>query len=142
MPEVSDEIRELVDRRMRQSDEIQERVAAAIDSLPLEALRDLARLYVNEVGYLGEHFPHEREDVAPFACSGETYHYCSFTAQHDPGCPAVGGDGILAGRFERAKPCAPECGETAPRPWCSNAGFDCPTCEMVDGVLGLLEAHT
>lgn len=132
--------RETVDRQMRQSDELQARVAAAIDALPLEALRELARLYNDEVGYLGQHLPNERESVAPYACSGKTYHYCSFSSRHDPGCPAVGGDGTLSNRFKNATPCAPDCGETDAEPWCQNHGFDCPTCEMVDRLLGLLEA--
>lgn len=140
-PHVSDSVREARERRWRQSDELQERVAAVIDTLPVEALRELARLYNDEVGYLGEHLPNERESVAPFACSGKTYHYCSFSTQHDPGCPAAGGDGKLAGRFQHARPCAPDCRETDAQPWCHCSGLDCGTCEMVDRLLGLLEAH-
>lgn len=136
---ISASVREACERRWRHSEEIQDRIAAAIDNLPVEQLRELARLYVGEVGYLGEHFPEEREDVAPFACSGKTYHYCSFSAVHDPGCPAVGGDGNLT-RPKNATPCAPDCGETDARPWCQFAGFDCETCAMVDRLLGILEA--
>lgn len=139
--EISDSVRETIARRDRAGDDLDKRVVAALDVLPIEELRVLARLYVDECGYLGEHTPGERESVAPFACSGETYHYCSFSTEHDPGCPAVGGDGKLSDRFQHSKPCAPDCGETDAEPWCSCSGFECPTCEMVDRLLGLLEAH-
>jgi hypothetical protein len=85
--------------------------------------------------------PSERTDVAPFACSGDTYHYCSFTSLHDPGCRAVGGSGELTNGYEQARSCEPDCGETEAQPWCNSSGFDCRTCEMVDKLLGLLDAN-
>lgn len=130
-----------VERWMNQSDEINDRVLAALDVLPLDAVREIAKLYVDITGYLGEHMPQEREDVAPFACSGKTYHYCSFTTEHDPGCPAAGGDGKLRGPHkDGGRPCAADCGETDAKPWCHCSGFDCPDCEMVDNLLGILAA--
>lgn len=135
------EVRATVARRMRASEDISARVLGALDALPLDDLRALARLYVDETGYLGEHLPGERENVAPFACSGETYHFCSFSTQHDPGCLAAGGDGKMTGRFENARSCAADCGEVDAEPWCHCSGFDCATCEMVDKLLGLLEAN-
>lgn len=127
---------EHVERWMRQSGEISDRVVAAIDVLPADKVREIAKLYAENVGYLGDHFPTEREGIAPFACSGNTYHYCSFMAVHDPGCPAVGGDGSLA--RDGGRPCTPECGETDERPWCHVNGFDCPDCEFVDKLLAIL----
>lgn len=138
---IREEVGKKIARRQRQGDDLQARIIAATEKLPVQALRDIIGLYNDEVGYLGEHFPRERENVSPFACSNETYHYCSFSTQHDPGCPAVGGDGTLTDRFEHSKPCAPDCGEIAAEPWCHCAGFDCATCEMVDKLLGLLEAN-
>lgn len=136
-------VREEVDRQWRQGEEMQARVAAAIDVLPLEALRDLARLYAAEVRYLGDHFPQGRRNVRKFPCTNDSYHGCSFTGRHDPGCKAIGGDGdVSANGFKHARSCEADCEAAGTdEPWCNCSGFDCPTCEMVDRLLGLLVAH-
>lgn len=137
------EFRADIARRDRQSTEISDRVIAAARSLPVEGLRAILRLYVDEVGYLGEHHPSERENVTRFPCSNETYHRCSFTGRHDPSCKAAGGDGdVSANGYKSARSCEANC-ETAgtDEPWCHCSGFDCWTCDMVDSLLGLLAAH-
>lgn len=134
---------ERVDRWMKQSDDIEARVLVALDTLPADAVRAVAKLYVENVGYLGEHLPHEREHAKRFACTGNSYHGCSYGIAHQQGCKAIGGDGNLVGSaYENARSCAADCDASAPdEPWCHCSGFDCPDCAMVDNLLGLLEAH-
>lgn len=117
---------------------INDQVLAVLDRLDRPTLERVARLFLENVNYLDQHAPEKREAVAPFACSGQTYHYCSFTTQHDPGCPAVGGDGKLSERFEHARPCAPDCGETEAESWCNASGFDCPECALVNALRAVL----
>lgn len=137
---MSDKIRETINRRMQQSDEIQARSLTAIDSLSVEALRELARLYVEEVGYLGDHMPNEREHAKRFPCTGEAYHRCSYMLPHRQGCKAIGGDGNLVGAEEHARSCEATCeSDATDEPWCHCNGFDCPDCAMVDELLALLD---
>ena len=79
---ISKEVAEKVERRWRASAEISDRVSAAIDVLPPLALGKILRLYVDEVDYLGEHLPGERENVTAHPCSDETWHFCSFSSMH------------------------------------------------------------
>lgn len=111
---------------------INDQVLAILDRLDRPTLGRVARLFLENVRYLDQHAPEKREAVAPFACSGQAYHYCSFSTPHDPGCPAVGGDGKL--KRSGGKPCPPDCGETEAEPWCNANGFDCPDCELVDAL--------
>lgn len=117
------------------SEAITAQLAAALDTADADTVREIARLLLEEVTYLGEHMPEERESVAPFACSGATYHYCSFSTHHAPGCRAAGGDGELP---SPASSCEPDCGTTDAEPWCHCSGFDCATCDIVDKLLGIL----
>lgn len=135
------EIHARIKRQCEQANDISDRFIALADTLPDGAIRELVKLLFDEVRYLGEHLPEWRGSVAPFACSDETYHYCSFSTQHDPGCLAAGGTGELANGYENAKSCAADCGETEEQPWCNCAGFGCSTCELVDKLLGILAAH-
>lgn len=143
-PEIREKVRVEMERRDAHGDAIDERVLAAIEVLPVAALRELARLYVGEVGYLGEHHPDEREGgVKRFPCSDQGWHLCSFGGRHDPRCRAVGGDGDVSANGESAQSCAWDCDEAAAtgQQWCHCNGFDCPTCGMLDGLLALLAAN-
>lgn len=129
-------------RRAAATAALDERLEKVIGDMPASMLRRVLRLYVDEIGYLGDHMPDERENTKRFACSGETYHRCSFGLAHQQGCKAIGGDGSLVGAdLKHARSCEADCDASAPdEPWCQNAGFDCPTCAMVDELLGLLAA--
>lgn len=142
MVKISEEAAARVERRMAASVEISDRVAAVVDSMPPTMLRKVLRLYLDEVGYLGDHMPDERENTKRFACSGETWHRCSFSLAHQQGCKAIGGDGVLVAPLgDAARSCEADCDESAPEEsWCQCSGFECPTCAMVDELLGLLAA--
>lgn len=146
MSDVSEEIRERVaakmDRLDRNQRALDERVYRLIGVLSVDDLRRLATIFYDELGNIAEHLPEEREGVKRFACTGNSYHGCSYRTPHQQGCKAIGGDGNLVGAYPNARSCEPDCDESAPEePWCQACGFDCPGCEMVDQLLGLLAAH-
>lgn len=116
MSRVSDEVRELVKRRIDQGNALSDRAIAALDTLPPEAVKEIARLLLHESRYLGEHFPSEREQLDQLSCSAHTW--------------CIGDYGG-------------ECsGHTAtPATWCPVSGFDCWTCHVVDELQRILEAH-
>lgn len=141
MAKIHEQARASVERRRAASADIETRVAVVVDAMPSTMLRRVLRLYVEEVGYLGDHMPGERENTKRFACSGASYHRCSFSLAHQQGCEAIGGDGTLVDGYPEARSCAANCDESAPEEtWCQVAGFGCPTCAMVDELLGVLAA--
>lgn len=136
-------IHDRVDRQIKQGDDFADRMLAALDTLPADVVLTIAKLYVDEVRYLGEHFTTERHTVTKFPCSEKAYHACSFTARHDPACKAVGGNGdVSANGYKTARSCEPDCDTVAKgETWCHVSGFECADCELVDRLLRILEAH-
>lgn len=124
--------------------EIGDQVLELLPKLDRPTLERVTRLYVESVGYLDEHKPEHRERGTWFPCSGEAYHLCSFSSRHDPGCKAVGGNGdVSANGHSVARTCEPDCDSSGTEePWCRCSGFDCPECEFVDELIGVIAAHS
>ena len=106
---------------------------AVLDRANEDQLRRIARVMLEECGYLDQHNPPQgSHQFGRFPCSEDTYHLCSFTLRHDPGCRAAGGNGdVSANGYAHARSCEPDCAEGEPEAWCNVAGFDCPTCETL-----------
>jgi hypothetical protein len=105
-------------------------VIAAIPKLDRETLERVATLLAEQASYLDEHNPNGTEVIAPNACSGDTYHLCSFSGRHTDWCALR--QEPPEGERATARLCPENCGTSeAPEPWCYCSGFDCEDCETV-----------
>lgn len=103
---------------------------AVLERMTEDQLRRTVQLYLDEVGYLGDHDPPEGDEkYGKFPCTGQTWHRCSGGNEHDPRCRAVGGKGLR--RRNRQVSCAKTCEAGPPEAWCQNSGFDCWTCKFI-----------
>lgn len=95
-----------------------ERLAEVLPRLERAELSRVARLLLDETGFLDEHSAQLREpDVRRFSCSGEQW--CS---------------GEYGGR------CDGESHTVTTSRWCPVSGFNCTTCALVDELEDLLRA--
>ncbi len=113
MTEISDEIRQKVQREIDSSNAIADAVVLAVDQLPIDAVRSIAKLYADETRYLGQHLPAERERLEQLSCSRDTWCIGAYGRTCDGHTSTV-------------------------ESWCPVSGFGCPECEFVDELFALV----
>lgn len=87
---------------------INDTVLEFLDRLDRPTLERVARLFIEECGYLHEHEPADRELFEKYSCSSRNWCTASYGGKCD------GGHTVTS------------------EPWCDISGFDCPECELVD----------